>query len=67
MTKTDFARLTGMAVEQEGAVTKAQDKLLRRVGKLEGADIPARLSAWLLITSNGFLMRVSLAARTIIL
>ena len=52
-----------MAVEQEGAVTKAQDTLLRRVGKLEGADILARLPAWLLITSNGLVMRVSLAVR----
>jgi hypothetical protein len=55
-----------MAVEQEGATTKAQDKLLRRVGKLKGADIPTRLPAWALLTSNGLLMRISLAARVVI-
>ena len=64
VTKTDFARLTRMAVEQEGATTKAQDKLLRRVGKLKGADIPTRLPAWAL--SNGLLMRISLAVRVVI-
>ena len=52
-----------MVIEQEAIAAKAGVELLRRAGKLEGTDIQTRLPAWLLLTSNGLLMRVRLAAR----